>query len=39
VFGEQRARRMLADAGFAEPDVTPAPGTPFNAVYVTRRSG
>jgi SAM-dependent methyltransferase len=39
VFGEQRARRMLADAGFAEPDVAPAPGTPFNAVYVTRRSG
>ncbi len=37
VFGEQRARRMLADAGFSEPDVQPAPGGPFGAVYVTRK--
>ncbi len=37
-FGEQRARRMLADAGFAEPDVRPAPGNPLAAVYVTRKT-
>ena len=37
VFGEQRARRMLADAGFGEPDVQPAPGNPLDAVYVTRK--
>lgn len=37
VFGEQQARRMLADAGFAEPDVRPAPGNPLGAVYVTRK--
>lgn len=37
VFGEQRARRLLAGAGFAEPDVHPAPGNPFGAVYVTRK--
>ena len=36
-FGEQRARRMLADAGFAEPQVQPAPGSPFDAVYLTRK--
>ena len=35
-FGEQHARRLLADAGFAEPDIKPAPGTPLDAVYVTR---
>jgi hypothetical protein len=38
VFGEQRARKLLSDAGFAEPDVQPAPGTPFDAVYLTRKS-
>ncbi|HET7014496.1 MAG TPA: methyltransferase domain-containing protein, partial [Streptosporangiaceae bacterium] len=38
VFGEQRARRMLADAGFAQPDVQPAPGTPLDAVYITRKA-
>jgi SAM-dependent methyltransferase len=38
VFGEQRARRMLTDAGFAEPAVHPAPGHPFDAVYVTIRT-
>jgi SAM-dependent methyltransferase len=37
VFGEQRARAMLADAGFAAPDVLPAPGAPLDAVYVTRK--
>jgi SAM-dependent methyltransferase len=36
-FGEQRARDMLARAGFDEPLVHPAPGQPFDAVYVTRR--
>jgi len=37
VFGEQLARRMLADAGFGEPELHPAPGTPFDCVYVTRK--
>jgi len=37
VFGEQMARRMLADAGFGEPRLHPAPGTPFDYVYVTRK--
>ncbi len=36
VFGEQLARRMLAEAGFDDPAVHPAPGQPFDAVYVTR---
>ena len=35
-FGEQLARRMLTEAGFGPADVHPAPGTPFDAVYVTR---
>lgn len=35
-FGEQLARRMLAEAGFGPADVHPAPGHPFDAVYVTR---
>ena len=38
-FGEQLARRMLTAAGFAEADLHPAPGHPFDAVYVTRRAG
>lgn len=33
-FGEQLARRMLATAGFAEADLRPAPGHPFDAVYI-----
>jgi SAM-dependent methyltransferase len=37
-FGEQRARAMLTTAGFDEPAVHPAPGHPFDAVYVTRKS-
>jgi hypothetical protein len=36
VFGEQRVRRMLAEAGFGEPDVQPAPGSPLDAVYIAR---
>jgi SAM-dependent methyltransferase len=36
IFSEQQAGRMLADAGFAEPEVRPAPGNPLAAVYVTR---
>jgi len=35
-FGEGRARSMLRAAGFEEPVVHPAPGHPFDAVYVTR---
>ncbi|MGN6792142.1 MAG: class I SAM-dependent methyltransferase [Streptosporangiaceae bacterium] len=38
-FSERHARQMLADAGFAAPDVRPAPGSPFDAVYVTRKPG
>jgi SAM-dependent methyltransferase len=37
VFGERRARDMLVGAGFEDPAVHPAPGQPFDAVYVTRR--
>jgi SAM-dependent methyltransferase len=37
VFGERRARGMVTAAGFAEPDVFPAPGAPLDAVYVTRK--
>jgi SAM-dependent methyltransferase len=37
-FGERRARKMLSDAGFGEPDVHPAPGSPFGAVYLARKS-
>ena len=36
-FGEQRARAMLASAGFTDPEVHPAPGQPFDAVYVSRK--
>lgn len=36
-FGEQLARRMLSDAGFGEPEVRPAPGSPLDAVYITRK--
>jgi SAM-dependent methyltransferase len=38
VFSEQRARRMLAEAGFAEPEARPAPGSPLDVVYVTRKT-
>ena len=36
VFGEQLARPLLADAGFEDPTMHPAPGQPFDVVYVTR---
>lgn len=36
-FGEGQARRMLADAGFAEVAVHDAPGEPTDALYVTRK--
>lgn len=36
VFGEQRARQLLRDAGFADPMMHPAPGNPIDAVYVTQ---
>ena len=39
IFSEQQAGRMLADAGFAEPEVRPAPSIPLGqAVYVTRKT-
>jgi len=36
VFGEGHARRLLANAGFGDVIVHPAPGHPFDAVYVAR---
>jgi SAM-dependent methyltransferase len=39
VWGEQRARAMLAAAGFGEVAVHEAPGDPLNAVFVTTRPG
>lgn len=36
VFGEQLARKLLTDAGFDDPAMHPAPGQPFDAIYVTR---
>jgi hypothetical protein len=35
VFGEQLARSLMTDAGFADPVMHPAPGQPFDVVYVT----
>ena len=37
VWGEQRARQMLADTGFGDVAVHPAPGSPLNAIFVTTR--
>jgi SAM-dependent methyltransferase len=37
-FGEGHARRLLTEAGFADPQLHPAPGQPFDVVYVTRRA-
>jgi 2-polyprenyl-3-methyl-5-hydroxy-6-metoxy-1,4-benzoquinol methylase len=37
IFSEPRARRMLAEAGFGEPEIQPAPGVPFGAVYLARK--
>ena len=36
-FGEQQARRLLADAGFGEIEVHPAPGGPIDGVFVTHK--
>jgi SAM-dependent methyltransferase len=36
VFGEGLARQLLRDSGFADPVVHPAPGNPFDAVYITQ---
>ncbi|HEY7325982.1 MAG TPA: class I SAM-dependent methyltransferase [Streptosporangiaceae bacterium] len=38
-FGEGHARRLLTEAGFADPQLYPAPGQPFDVVYLTRRAG
>lgn len=38
-FGEQLARTLLADAGFDVVAMTPAPGDPTDAVYISRRAG
>jgi SAM-dependent methyltransferase len=35
VFGEQQARTLLQDAGFEDPVMHPAPGHPFDVVYIT----
>jgi SAM-dependent methyltransferase len=35
-WGEELARQMLADAGFVDVEVSPAPGDPANLVYVCR---
>ena len=37
VWGEQTARRMLAEAGFASVEVVAAPG-PQNSIYICRRN-
>jgi SAM-dependent methyltransferase len=37
VWGEQTARQLLADAGFADVTVHPAPGDPGNSVFVATR--
>ena len=37
MFGEQLARRMLADAGFVDVEVQPAPSDPGDAVYLARK--
>jgi len=36
-FGEQLARSLLADAGFENVAVEPAPGDPTDGVYITRK--
>src|SRR5262249_55024651 len=37
VWGEQSAKRLLAESGFVDIAVHPAPGDPFNAVFVMSR--
>ena len=39
VWGEQRARKMLADVGFGEVATHPAPGDPIDTIYVTTKPG
>ena len=36
MWGEQLARQMLADAGFAVVDVHDVPDDPMNSLYVAR---
>jgi 2-polyprenyl-3-methyl-5-hydroxy-6-metoxy-1,4-benzoquinol methylase len=36
-WGEQRARQLLGEVGFLEPDVHPAPGDPIDTIYVTTK--
>ena len=38
-FGERLARNLLADAGFENVAVEPAPGDPADGVYITRKAG
>ncbi|HJV13543.1 MAG TPA: hypothetical protein VJ625_06580 [Propionibacteriaceae bacterium] len=38
-WGEQSARKLLAEAGFGDVDVHDAPGDPGNAIFVTQRPG
>jgi SAM-dependent methyltransferase len=37
LWGEELARRMLAEAGFVDASVHDAPGDPLDSVYVSRR--
>ena len=37
-WGEQRARQMLAHAGFVDVAIHDAPGDPLNSIYVATRS-
>lgn len=37
-WGEQRARAMLVEAGFADPVTHGAPGDPIDTIYVTTRA-
>ena len=39
LWGEQRARKMLADVGFAEVAAHAAPGDPINPISVTTKPG
>jgi hypothetical protein len=36
-FGEQVARRLLAEAGFTDVAVHDAPGDPMDAVFISRK--
>ena len=39
VWGEERAREMLGDAGFVDVAVHDVPDDPFNSVYVAHKTG